>query len=172
MKSVLAFGLTMIMATSALAATKASKIAEANEKLAITGFQILEDTDSLLKLKFRDENKAIILSKQKFSSARDAQAFCTKNSSSLDKEGIDTALLLAFSQAGIIDERINSAISFSFTVKGETRGGIWAWNANETVSVIRNGGGMSEQRTPIAEVIEASIEYGLPEMALVPAICK
>lgn len=172
MKNVLAFGLTMIMATSALASTKASKITEANEKLAITGFQILEDSDSLLKLKFRDEDKAIILSKEKFSSEKDAKAFCEKNSASLDSDALTTALHLAMSGAGEADERIKSAVSFSFTVQGQTVSGIWAWTANDTVTVLQDGRGLSEETTPIAELIEASKQVGLPEMALVPAICK
>ena len=172
MKNVLAFGLTMIMATSALAATTASKIAEANEKLAFTGLQILEDTDSLLKVKFRDEDKAIVLSKEKFSSEKDAKAFCEKSSLSLDSDALTTALHLGMSGAAEVDERIMSAISFNFTAHGQTVGGIWAWTANDTVTVIRNGGGMSTETTPIAEIIEASKQVGLPEMALIPAICK
>ena len=159
-KYVLALVLSFVTASAAMAE---------ESDLEITGVQVLELNDSLMKLQFRDED-SFIISIEKFKSQADAESFCIKNGTKLDKDGIDKVLLLAMSGAANVNPKIESAITFKLN---EDTSGAWAWTgSNNEVAVIQDGHGMEAESVPFAQILKAAKHLGNESAAAVPAICQ
>lgn len=157
------FLIAALIACPVFALSMASAETSENQNLESTGFKILERNDSFSKIQFRSE-KPIVISKTKFSSIEEAKSFCRDHKLQLQKDGIDTALLIAMSGAANLDSELKSAISI-----GDI--GIWAWQGSEdALLLIENGRGTSTELVAAAPIREALGKTGQPS-EIAAAIC-
>jgi hypothetical protein len=92
------------------------------ERPLLESFKILERSETSQKIQFRDDPQ-LTISKEKFSSIKQAEEFCTERKLHLHKNGIAVAFLVAISNP---DEELKSAISFKISFREEILEGIWA----------------------------------------------
>jgi hypothetical protein len=147
--------------------------AEAAEKSSLdtTGFKILERNETLLKIQFRDD-APLIISKARFTSIKQAEAFCTERKLQLHHNGITVAFLIAISGAPNFDDEFKSAISYELRLENSFEDGIWAWQGPEDkLIVMPNGRGTSTELIDVPKFREAVERNGTTPMTFAPAIC-
>lgn len=139
------------------------------KNIEISGFKSIETTQSMMKLKFRDQ-KPFIISKIKFSSEEQAKSFCKGNGLNLDTNGFDKTLLLAMSGAAILDVEIMKAIEFKLN---DENSGIAAWTgSNNQIRIMWNGRGTDTETVSIGDVTRAAQKLGKSDAVKFSAVCE
>lgn len=108
---------------------------------------------------------SLIISKNRFTEQKSAEAFCASMGSSLDTKF--KALLIAMSGAAKVDKFLNETISFNYKNGNKTASGIWEWSGkNNTISIMMDGQGAGIETAPVEELRQVMTDLSLPAICL------